>query len=90
MLIKSQSSKTIVNTNTLTCLYVDENKIYCCTTHNYDECGYLMGTYKTDNEARAALDKLYKAIDEPKYDMGKEKTLPETARIDFASGEFPF
>lgn len=90
MLIKSQSGKTVVNTNTLTCLYVDENKIYCCTTHNYDEYGYLMGTYKTNDKAKAALGRLYEAIDEPKYDMGEEETLPETARIDFATGELPF
>lgn len=73
MLIKSQDCKVIVNTNTLVSLNVFNGKIFCDTTHDPETYGYTMGTYASDDEAQAALDKLYKAIDEPKYDMGNEE-----------------
>lgn len=73
MLIKSQDGKVIVNTNTLDSLSVYKCKIYCETTHSDENYGYIMGTYGSDDEAQAALDKLYDAIGEPKYDLGGDK-----------------
>ena len=70
MLIKSQDGKVIVNTNTLVSLNVYNCKIFCDTTHDSENYGYTIGTYNSDDEAKAALDRLYKAIDEPKYDLG--------------------
>lgn len=74
MLIKSQDSKVIVNTNTLVSLNVYNGKIYCDTKiDSSDEGRFIMGNYDTDDEARSELDKLYNAINEPKYDLGGEK-----------------
>lgn len=73
MLIKSQDGKVIVNTNTLVSLNVFNGKIFCDTTHDPENYGYTMGTYASDDEARAALGRLYEAIDEPKYDMGGDE-----------------
>lgn len=73
MLIKSQDGKVIVNTNTLVSLNVFNGKILCDTTHDPEIYGYTMGTYASDDEAQAALCKLYEAIDELKYDMGGDE-----------------
>lgn len=73
MLIKSQDGKVIVSTNTLIDLRRVENKIYCSVTHDFNEMGYTMGVYETEDEAQAALDKLFESINEPKYDFGGEK-----------------
>lgn len=73
MLIKSQDSKVIVNTNTLVSLNVYNCKIYCETTYSDENYGFIMGTYDSDDEAKAALDKLFDAINEPKYDLGGDK-----------------
>ena len=73
MLIKSQDGKVIVNTNTLVSLSVYDSKIFCNITNSDEEYGYTMGSYDTDDEARSELDKLYDAINEPKYDLGGEK-----------------
>lgn len=72
MLIKSQDGKVIVNTNTLIDLRRVRKEIYCSVTHDFNETGYIMGTYETEDEAQEALDKLYEAINEPKYDLGGE------------------
>lgn len=72
MLIKSQDGKVIVNTNTLVSLNVYKCKIYCETTYDNENYGFIMGEYASDDEARAALNKLYDAINEPKYDLGGE------------------
>ncbi len=73
MLIKSQDGKVIVNTNTLVSLNVFNGKIFCNTTHDPETYGYTMGTYASDDEAKSALDRLYEAVDEPKYDMGGDE-----------------
>lgn len=72
MLIKSQDGKVIVNTNTLIDLRRVRKEIYCSVTHDFNETGYIMGVYETEDEAQAALNKLYDAINEPKYDLGGE------------------
>lgn len=73
MLIKSQDGKVIVNTNTFVSLYVYNRKIFCDTTYATETYGIIMGEYASDDEARAALSRLYEAIDEPKYDMGGDE-----------------
>lgn len=73
MLIKSQDGKVIVNTSTLIDLRRVRKEIYCSVTHDFTEMGYTMGVYETEDEARAALNKLFDAIDEPKYDLGGDK-----------------
>lgn len=70
MLIKSQSGNTVVNTNTMVSLYRIDNIIYCSTTHNDEDYGFVMGRYETDDNAKEALNKLYDAFNEPKYDLG--------------------
>lgn len=72
MLIKSQDGKVIANTNTLVSLHVYNSKIYCTTTNSGDDYGFTMGTYDSDDEAQAVLDKLFDFIDEPKYNLGGE------------------
>lgn len=73
MLIKSMDGSAIVNTNTLVSLNVFEGRIYCNTTNSREENGFVMGEYNTDYEAQAALDNLFDAIDEPKYDLGGDE-----------------
>lgn len=73
MLIKSQDGKVVVNTSTLIDLRRVRKEIYCSVTHDFNETGYIMGVYETEDEARAALDKLFDAIGEPKYDLGGDK-----------------
>lgn len=75
MLIKSKDGKTIVNTNTLIDLRVYGKNIYCSVTHDFDERGYEMGVYETEDEAQAALNKLFESINEPKYDLGGDKNV---------------
>lgn len=75
MLIKSQDGKTVVNTNTLVDLRLWKNKIYCSVTHNFDEMGYIMGDYETEDDAQATFDKLFESINEPKYDLGGDKNV---------------
>lgn len=88
MLIKSQDGKVIVNTNTLVSLHVYNSKIYCTTTNSDEDYGFTMGSYDTDDEARSELDKLYDAINEPKYDLGGGKN--EEEHVDHAPGEITF
>lgn len=88
MLIKSQDGKVIVNTNTLVSLNVYKSEIYCLISNGDDERGFTIGSYDTDDEAKAALDKLYNAINEPKYDLGGGKDVEE--HVDHKPGEFPF
>ncbi len=90
MLIKSQNGKVIVNTNTLVSLDVFDCKIYCKTTYSEEEYGYVIGTYDSDIEAQEELDKLFDAINEPKYDLGGKEISPESVHTDYASGEIPF
>lgn len=88
MLIRSQDGKVIVNTNTLVSLNVFNSKIYCTTTNSDEDYGFTIGIYETDDEAQRELDKLYNAINEPKYDFGGVKCVVE--HEDHEPGEFPF
>lgn len=87
MLIKSQDGKIIVNTNTLVSLFVVNCKIYCDLT-NSEDGSFAIGSYNTNDEAQSELDKLYNAINEPKYDLGGCKN--EEEHVDHAPGEITF
>lgn len=77
MLIKSQDGRTIVNTDTFTDFRRSAKKIYCSTTYSFDEIGYTMGEYDTEDEAQAALDKVFEAVGKQNvYDMGGGKNDP--------------
>lgn len=75
MLIKSMDGNAIVNTNTLVSLNVYNCKIFCDTTHDTETYGIIIGEYTSDDEAQAALNKLFDAIGELKYDMGGDKNV---------------
>lgn len=62
MFIQSQNKKVIINTKTMICLYQSENQIFCLTDHNADSFGFLIGSYKNEEEANDVLLHLFDEI----------------------------
>ena len=63
MLIKSLDSQVVINTDTMTSMYVDRRgkTIYCTITHE-DEIGYVLGKFETEDIAQQVFDELCKCI----------------------------
>ena len=55
MFIQSQNKKIIINTKTMISLYQRENQIFCLTDYDADSLGFLMGSYKNEEEANDVL-----------------------------------
>ena len=62
MFIQSQNKKTIINTKTMISLYQIENQIFCLTDYDADSFGFLMGSYKNEEEAKYMLNFIFTAI----------------------------
>ena len=68
MLIKSLDSKIVINTDTMTSMYVDrrEKTIYCTITYSEDEIGCVLGKFETEDIAQQVFDELCKCIQDGK------------------------
>nr|DAV07248.1 MAG TPA: hypothetical protein [Caudoviricetes sp.] len=62
MFIQSQNKKIIINTKTMISLYQRENQIFCLTDYDADSLGFLMGSYKNEEEANDVLLHLFDEI----------------------------
>ena len=62
MFIQSQNKKIIINTKTMISLYQRENQIFCLTDCDADSLGFLMGSYKNEEEANDVLLHLFDEI----------------------------
>ena len=62
MFIQSQNKKIIINTKTMISLYQRENQIFCLTDYDADSLGFLMGSYKNEEEANDVLLLLFDEI----------------------------
>lgn len=62
MFIQSQNKKIIINTKTMVDLYQRENQIFCLTDYDVDSLGFLMGSYKNEEEANDVLLHLFDEI----------------------------
>ena len=67
MLIKSLDSKVVINTDTMTSMYIDRRgkAIYCTITHE-DEIGYVLGKFETEDIAQQVFDELCKCVQDGK------------------------
>lgn len=77
MFIQSQNKKTIINTKTMISLYQSENQIFCLTDYDTDSFGFLMGSYKNEEEANDVLLHLF---DEIKGEVIKGKDITYSLR----------
>ena len=77
MFIQSQNKKTIINTKTMISLYQKENQIFCLTDYDADSFGFLMGSYKNEEEANDVLLHLF---DEIKSEVIKGKDITYSLR----------
>lgn len=68
MLIKSLDSKIVINTDTMTSMYIHkyEKAIYCTITHSEDEIGYVLGKFESEDITQQVFDLLCKYIQEGK------------------------
>ena len=68
MLIKSLDSKVVINTDTMTSMYIDrrEKTIYCTITYSEDEIGCILGKFETEDIAQQVFDELCKCIQDGK------------------------
>ena len=62
MFIQSQNKIIIINTKTMISLYQRENQIFCLTDYDADSLGFLMGSYKNEEEANDVLLHLFDEI----------------------------
>lgn len=77
MFIQSQNKKIIINTKTMVSLYQRENQIFCLTDYDADSLGFLMGSYKNEEEANDVLLHLF---DEIKGEVIKDKDITYSLR----------
>ena len=68
MLIKSLDSKVVINTDTMTSMYIDrrEKTIYCTITYSEDEIGCILGKFETEDITQQVFDELCKCIQDGK------------------------
>lgn len=75
MLIKSLDSRVVINTDTMTCMYIDkrEKTIYCTITHSEDEIGCILGKFESEEKTQAIFDELCALINNGRSFAAVEK-----------------
>lgn len=68
MLIKSLDSRVVINTDTMTSMYVNrrEKTIYCTITHSEDEIVHILGKFESEEKTQVVFDELCTLINNGK------------------------
>ena len=62
MLILSQNKETIINTDTMVALYINQCEIRCLVDYDEKSYGYLLGSFENKEKAEYVLNFIFTAI----------------------------